>query len=136
MSTNLLSSHVSEHHVRQFCRYSFAGFLMLAANLILVWFFTRFFGVHYLLSCAIAFFAETFIGFYVNRKWTFRSAIHFKKGYMRFFIIAIYTLIAILFITYALIHYLAFHYVWARTISSVITGVMGYVLDLKVTFRV
>lgn len=54
-------SHHHKHHIYQFSRYSFAGFLMLAANLILVWFFTRFFGVHYLLSCAIAFIAESFI---------------------------------------------------------------------------
>ncbi len=109
---------------------------MLLANLLLVWFFTWFFGFHYLLSCAIAFIAESFIGFYVNREWTFRSSIHFKRGYIRFLIIALYSLIAILFITYGLITYLAFHYVWARTISSIVTGIIGYVLDLKITFRV
>ena len=129
-------SHHHKHHIHQFSRYTFAGFLMLAANLILVWFFTRFFGVHYLFSCAIAFIAESFIGFYVNKRWTFRSSVHFKKGYLRFLIIALYSLIAILFISYALIHYLAFHYVWARTVSSIITGIVGYVADLKITFRV
>ncbi len=136
MSISLFAHQISGHHVRQFGRYTFAGGLMLLANLILVWFFTRFLGMHYLLSCSVAFIIESFIGFFVNRKWTFRSSIHFKKGYFRFFIIAIYTLIVILFTTYALIHYLAFHYVWARTISSVITGIMGYILDLKITFRV
>lgn len=129
-------SHHHKHHIYQFSRYSFAGFLMLVANLILVWFFTRFFWIHYLISCAIAFIAESFIWFYVNRHWTFRSSVHFKKGYLRFLIIALYSLLGILFITYALIHYLAFHYVWARTISSVITGIVGYVADLKITFRV
>ncbi len=136
MLSTVQNSYLSHHHLKQFSRYTFAGVLMLIANLLLVWFFTRFFGLHYLLSCTIAFIAESFIGFYVNRKWTFKSSIHFKKGYFRFLIIALYSLIAILFITYGLITYLAFHYVWARTISSIVTGIIGYVLDLKITFRV
>lgn len=129
------SFHIS-HHARQFARYTFAGALMLFANLLLVWFFTELFGLHYLVSCAIAFIAESFIGFYVNRHWTFKSSVHFKKGYIRFLIIAFYSLLAILFITYGLITYLAFQYVWARTVSSVVTGAIGYILDLKITFRV
>jgi putative flippase GtrA len=129
-------SPLTNHHIRQFSRYTLAGILMLIANLLLVWFFTRFFGFHYLFSCAVAFIVESFIGFSVNKRWTFKSQIHFKKGYFRFLIIALYSLIAILFITYGLITYLAFHYIWARTISSVVTGIIGYVLDLKITFRV
>lgn len=131
-----LSARFPRHHIKQFGRYTFAGVLMLLANLLLVWFFTRFFGLHYLFSCAIAFIVESFIWFYVNRKWTFKSQVHFKKGYMRFFIVAMYSLLAILFITYALIHYLAFDYIGARTISSVVAGVIWYIIDLRVTFRV
>lgn len=136
MLSNTYRHHLSHHHIRQFSRYTFAGLLMLIANLLLVWFFTRFFWLHYLLSCAIAFIAESFIGFYVNREWTFKSSIHFKRGYIRFLIIALYSLIAILFITYGLITFLALKYVWARTISSIVTGIIGYVLDLKITFKI
>ena len=88
------------NHVQQFSRYTIAGILMLLANLLLVWFFTQFFDIHYLVACAIAFIAETFIGFYVNKRWTFRSTIHFKKGYFRSLMIALVSLVGILLITY------------------------------------
>ncbi|MEI6712042.1 MAG: hypothetical protein WCK88_08005 [bacterium] len=55
---------------------------------------------------------------------------------MRFVIIGFYSTVIMLFITYGLTHCLALHYVWARTASTVIMGICGYFMDMRLAFRV
>jgi len=50
--------------------------------------------------------------------------------------IAFYSTLLILLITYGLTQYFALQYVWARTSSTVIMGVIGYILDMRIAFRV
>ena len=123
-------------HIRQFLRYISVGGLMLGVNLLIVWLLVQFFWTHYLLACGIAFVVESLVAFFVNKSWTFGSQISFKKGFKRFFIIGFYTTILVLFITYGFTHYLAMHYVSARTTSTVIMGVIGYFMDMRLAFRV
>jgi putative flippase GtrA len=76
------------------------------------------------------------VGFIVNKTWTFKTDTKFLQGYIKFLTIAFYSFLFVLFITFGLVHYLAFHYVWARTVSAVLIGFIGYFLDMKITFRV
>lgn len=136
MSSYLL--HFSRKHERivQFARYISVGGIMLVLNLFLVWIFVAFLDMHYLIASGFAFIVESVAAFFANRKYTFKTDTHFKHGYMKFLTIAFYSFLAVLIITYGLVHFLAFHYVWARTFSTVVTGFIGYFLDLKITFRV
>lgn len=130
--------HFSHQHERlvQFIRYITIGGIMLVLNLLLVWVFVQFSHMHYLVASGIAFVIESVAAFFANRKYTFKTNTHFKHGYVRFMTIAFYSFLAVLIITYGLVHFLAFHYVWARTFSTVVTGFIGYFLDMKITFRV
>lgn len=130
--------HFSHRHERivQFVRYVTIGAIMLLVNLLLVWIFVQFWHMHYLVASSIAFFIESIAAFFANRRWTFHTSTQFRHGYMRFLTIAFYSFLAVLIITFGLVHYLAFHYVWARTVSTVVTGFIGYFLDMKITFRV
>ena len=123
-------------HIIQFVRYILVGSIMLLLNLIMVWYFVQFWHIHYLVGCSIAFVLESVVAFFANRRWTFQSDTQFKHGYMKFLTIAFYSFLIVLFITYGLVHYLAFHYVWARTVSTVVMGFIGFFLDMKITFRV
>lgn len=124
------------HHINQFLRYMSVGGLMLAINLLIVWFLITFFGTQYLIACAIAFALESLVAFFINRYWTFGSKVSFKVGFRRFIVIGFYTTLIILFITYGFTHYLSMHYVSARTASTAIMGVIGYFLDMRLAFRV
>ena len=123
-------------HIQQFLRYISVGGLVLGVNLLIVWFLIQFFQTQYLLACGIAFMVESLIAFFINKYWTFDSKISFRSGFRRFFIIGFYTTILILFITYGFTHFLSMHYVSARTSSTVIMGVIGYILDMRIAFRV
>lgn len=109
---------------------------MLAINLLIVWLLITFFGTQYLIACAIAFALESLVAFFVNKYWTFGSEVSFKVGFRRFIVIGFYTTLVILFITYGFTHYLSMHYVPARTTSTVIMGIIGYFLDMRLAFRV
>ncbi len=122
--------------IKQFIRYISVGWLMLGINLIIVWFLIEFAQLQYLLACGIAFVLESLAAFFVNKYWTFQSHVSFRSGFKRFFVIGFYTTILILFITYGLTHYLALHYVEARTASTVVMGIIGYFLDMRMSFRV
>ena len=136
MSQYLLHFSRKHEHIVQFVRYISVGGIMLILNLVLVWLFVRYFGMHYLVASSFAFMIESVAAFFANRQWTFKTDTHFRTGYIRFLTIAFYSFLAVLFITYGLVHFFAFHYVWGRTVSTLITGFIGYFLDLKITFRV
>lgn len=136
MTQYLLRFAQRNERIIQFLRYISVGAIMLILNLLLVWYFVRFWGMHYLLASSIAFVLESVAAFFANRRWTFQTTTEFRHGYMRFLTIAFYSFIVVLFITYGLVHFLAFQYVWARTASTVVAGFIGYFLDMKITFRV
>lgn len=87
-------------HIVQFVRYVTIGSIMLVVNLLLVWAFVQFWGMHYLLASSIAFIIESVAAFFANRKYTFKTTTHFKHGYVRFMTIAFYSFIAVLVITF------------------------------------
>jgi putative flippase GtrA len=128
--------HRYRRHGLQFLRYMLVGGVMLFVNLMLVWMCITFFGWHYLVATSVAFFAESLVAFFANRRWTFQTNTPFHPGYVKFITLGFYSFIVMLFCTYGFVHFLAFHYVWARTIATVIGGMIGYVLDLRVTFRI
>lgn len=136
MTQVLLRLAQKNEHIIQFIRYIVVGAIMLILNLLLVWYFVRFWDMHYLIASSLAFVFESIAAFFANRKWTFHSSTHFRHGFMRFLTIAFYSFIVVLFITFGLVHFLAFQYVWARTASTVVAGFIGYFLDMKITFRV
>ncbi len=138
LKTSLEIGHFQVHqeHIIQFIRYVAIGGIMLIVNLMLVWAFVQLWNMHYLLASSIAFLLESVLAFFANRKWTFRTSIGFRHGYVKFLTIAFYSFFVVLLVTFGLVHFLAFHYVWARTVSTVITGFLGYFLDMKFTFRV
>jgi len=92
--------------------------------------------MHYLFASSFVFILESFLGFFANRAWTFRTTTKFRHGYIKFLTIAFYSFLFVIFVTFGLVHYLAFHYVWARTVSTIFSGLIGYFFDLKITFRV
>lgn len=121
--------------IKQFTRYLSVGALMLWVNLIGVWFFVEIFDMQYLTACGITFAGESLLAFYVNKYWTFKSSVSFRSGFKRFFLIGFYTTLLILSITYGLTHFLSFRYAEARTTSTAIMGVVGYILDMKLAFK-
>lgn len=136
MTQYLLRLAQNNERIVQFLRYILVGAIMLLLNLLLVWYFVQFWHMHYLVASSIAFVFESIAAFFANRRWTFQTSTQFRKGYVKFFTIAFYSFIVVLFITYGLVHFLAFQYVWARTASTVVAGFIGYFLDMKITFRV
>lgn len=124
------------HQIQQFLKYISVGGIILAVNLALVWFCIEIWNMGYIPACSVAFIVESLAAFFINKYWTFRSPISFRSGFKRFFVIGFYTTLLILFATYGLTHYLSFHYVEARTASTVIMGVIGYFLDMRLAFRV
>lgn len=122
--------------IKQFIKYVSVGGFMLIINLAIVWCLIEIYHMQYLLACSIAFTVESLAAFFINKYWTFRSHISFRSGFKRFFLIGFYTTLVILFITYGLTHYLAFHYAEARTTSTVIMGIIGYFIDMRLSFRV
>lgn len=100
MSQYLLHFAQKNHHIVQFLRYILVGGIMLIFNLLLVWYFVRFWDIHYLLASSVAFILESVVAFFANRRWTFHSSTEFRHGYMRFLTIAFYSFIVVLFITF------------------------------------
>ena len=123
-------------HIQRFGRYISVWSLMLGVNLLLVWLLVYFFHLEHLTAISIAFVLESISTFSLQREWTFRSTVGVKKWYMRFVVVWFYSLLLILGVTYVLMHFLSFQYLWARTVSTMVAGLFGYFLDLKITFRV
>lgn len=125
-----------DRHIMRFSRYLAVGGVMFFINILLIWMFVEGGHMNYLIAASLAFIPETLAGFYINRHWTFKTNTWFRTGFFRFLTIGLYSFLFVLVLTYGFIHFFAFHYVWARMVSTMISGFIGYFLDLKITFRV
>lgn len=120
-----------------YLRYTVSCTVTFLFGLGLLWVLTSVFGIYYLVSATIAYFAAVSVNYVINRSWVFRNnGYHpFFRGYLIWGIITV----AGLFINLALLAFfvelLSLHYITARIIAAIVVGIFGFYMNARYNFK-
>ena len=124
--------------VKTIGRYLVAGSIGAATNISLLFIFTEYVGLHYLVSSGISFILACGVGFSLQKFWTFRDrsveSIHTQAlGYFTISAINFFLNIALL---YFLVEWTHIWYILAQAIVSACIAVSSFLLYRYVIFLV
>lgn len=123
--------------MKRFFKYSFVGVSTFLLDLFLLFLFTDFFDIHYLVSVAIAFSISVTVQYFISRHYVFKGTLRsVHEGYIIFLLIMGGGLALITFLMYVLVDVFLWHYLAARVITASFTGIINYLMNLYVNFRV
>jgi dolichol-phosphate mannosyltransferase len=120
----------------QFLRFFMIWWMAALTDIILLFIFTEFFGIYYILSAVLSFSIVTTIAFYSHKKLTFGCE---RKDVVRqlfiFFTVNIWWLILYLSILYGWTEILWFYYIFVSIVDKFIVLGWNYGLNKFITFR-
>jgi putative flippase GtrA len=118
-------------------RFVIAGGTATAADLILLYVFTDFMHIWYVVSVAAAFVIAFLISFFSQKFWTFqdRSTENMHIQGSIYFVIAIVSLAVNTYAVYFLVNFLHFYYMLAQIIVSAFIAVLNYFIYNKFIFK-
>jgi putative flippase GtrA len=120
----------------KFLFYVAVGGTCALLNLAMLWLLTDVFGLHYLLSTTLAFFALTPVGFVLQKLITFRTpGAHAGLEWPRYFVTMGSSFAASLVLMYALVSVLGIWYLAANVITTVLLLVANFIVNLRWSFR-
>ncbi|MCD4761942.1 GtrA family protein, partial [bacterium] len=120
-----------------YIKYFIAGVTAAMTNLVLLFVLTEFFNIWYLASASLAFMVAFSVSFYLQKFWTFRDKSKDKNHKQK----ASYLMVAIVNLgfnaigIYALVEWLAIHYLLAQVITGVLIAIYSYVIYRFVIFK-
>ena len=122
---------------QRFLKYFIIGFSTFLFDLILLYVFTDFFKINYLISVSLAFLIAVSINYYFSRRFVFsKTKRDLKLGFYIFLGITISGLIFITLLMLLLVEKLNLNYLVARIIVAGIVGIYNYTTNLFFNFKV
>ncbi len=123
--------------IDEFLKFGLVGIMGTLVNLIVLYIFTEFVGVYYILSAIIAFLVAVTHNFILNKLWTFREKIHylFAKKYMQFFIVSIFALLVNLLFLYIFTEFLNIYYMVSQVLAIGISFIANFIGNKIWTFK-
>ncbi|MDO8622729.1 MAG: glycosyltransferase family 2 protein [archaeon] len=123
--------------IQEFFKFAFVGVVGMIVNLFILYSFTEFFGVYYLISAIFAFIIAATSNFFFNKVWTFREKINdnLSKKYIQFFLVSLVALIVNLFFLYILTEFFGIYYITSQFISIAIAFSINFLGNKIWTFN-
>ncbi len=123
--------------VKRFFKYSLVGISTFLIDLFLLWFFTSYLGIQYLVSTSIAFLVGVTINYFVGRKIVFKeTARAVGQGYMYFLAIVSFGIISTLAVMYGIVNYTHLNIITARIITSGFIGIFNFLMNDIFNFKI
>jgi putative flippase GtrA len=117
-------------------RNTVASFATFALDILLLWLLVEFAGIVYLAAATIAYLIAITVHYALSRVWVFpRSERGMATGYFYFLVNAGIGLVAMLAMLFALVELAGLFYLVARAISSVVSGVLMFLLNAVFNFK-
>lgn len=121
---------------RNFVKFILVGGLCASLNLTLFFIFTNLLGMHYILSLVVLTIIVNSIGFYLNKRYTFKST---KKSFLydlyKYHLVMLSSLIISILLMYLLVDILNYWQIYSFIIVTVIMTVYNFVAHNKWTYK-
>ena len=111
------------------------GFCTLQ-NIVWLYFFTTILGFHYIVSTIILMITVNSLGFYLNRRFTFKKqGNNFWQELCKYHTVMISSCLTVLLFMYILVDILHFWYLYANILITVVMTFFNFFLHKKWTFK-
>jgi len=129
--------HYRRKVIDEFFKFGLVGILGTLINLFILYIFTEFVGIYYLVSAIIAFFVAVTHNFILNKLWTFKEKIShlFTKKYIQFFIVSIFSLVINLIFLYIFTEFLNIYYMISQALAIGISFIANFIGNKIWTFK-
>lgn len=123
--------------IDEFFKFGLVGVLGTFFNLLILYIFTEFVGIYYLISAIIAFFIAATHNFILNKLWTFKEKINylFAKKYMQFLIVSIFSLIINLIFLYIFTEFFNIYYMISQALAIGVSFIANFIGNKIWTFK-
>ena len=118
----------------RFIRFFGVGLVCTILNYFLLYYFTDILRIYYLLSFVVVFFIGNLVGFFLNKKYTFKSKTNFWDEIWKYHSVMISSLIINLMAIHILVQYFNVWYIHASLITTVSGIFYNFVLHLIIGF--
>ena len=107
--------------------FSGAGYL---AHLLILFIFTEFLGIYYLISAIVGFVMGSSINYVINKRYTFDEEIkyHFVKKYFKYILVSLISLGASLALLYIFTEFLSIYYLLSQVFATAIVFLVKFVI--------
>ncbi len=123
--------------VKRFARYSLVGGGTFLFDLVLLFLFTDYLGINYVIAAGVAFAIAVSINYFISRRFVFKGTQRtLGRGYVNFLMIAGGGITFVMLMMYVLVSIFNAPYLVARVMVAGVTGVFNYLLNLYVNFKV
>ncbi len=121
----------------RFFRYFSVGVSTFILDLLLLYLFTDFFLINYLISAGIAFVIAVSINYYFSRKFVFTKTLRkIDHGYYTFLLISGIGLFFVVILMAFFVEILSFNYLFSRVLVAGFVGIWNYLMNLYFNFKV
>ncbi|MEK7509416.1 MAG: GtrA family protein [Patescibacteria group bacterium] len=129
--------HVDASAVKRFFQYTSIGISTFALDLALLFLFTDYLGIYYVLSAGIAFVVAVSFNYALSRRFVFTGTLRsVHGGYVIFLLIAGVGLVLVMGLMYVCVDVLGFNYILSRIFIAGVVGFWTYFMNLYMNFRV
>lgn len=106
--------------VREFFKFTFVEVMGFIISLFILYSFTEFLGVHYIVSASLGFLSAVIFTFRYNKVWTFHEKLSYNliKESRNFFLIHVLVFFISLFLLYVFTEYLGIYYLLSKILAN------------------
>lgn len=117
-------------------RFVVVGGVCFMASFASLYLFTDIVGLHYMISMCITVVLVNFLGWLLNRLWTFRSnSIHTREQILRYFVVNLFAFGITLAVAAVLVSGFGIHYLVANAIVAILMMLVNFVAHKNWSFN-
>ena len=118
-------------------KFAIVGVINTLINLVVLYIFTEFLGIYYLVSAIFAFIVANINSFLLNKIWTFKENIKHKAAsrYIKFVVVSVIALVVNLIFLYAAVEYFKLWYMFAQVLAVILNFLINFFGNKIWTFR-
>jgi putative flippase GtrA len=123
------------NHRVSIAKYIASGLLSLVLDFLMLYSFTEFLHLYYLLSASLSYFIGFFFNFYINRVWTFKTKGSARKQLLRYGALATFNYFITIIFMYISTSLFGINYMVSKTIVMSVIVLWNFVLFKVVVYR-
>ena len=123
---------------KQAFKFALVGGIGTFVNIGILFFFTEYFQIFYILSEVIAFIVSGIHNYLLDKLWVFKEKVKAQVGvkYVQFLTISVFSLIINLLVLYTLVEYYHLWYIYAEVIAIMFGFLINFFGNKLWTFRI
>lgn len=120
---------------KQFSKFFSVGLVCTVFNYVGLYFLTSILGIYYLVSFCIVWLLGNLLGYWLNKKYTFKSPKSIMGEIQKYYLVMLSSLLINLMVIYVLVKYFQVWYLIASLLTTIMGIFYNFILHKKWSFK-